>query len=403
VALISDQAISDAEFLAGVRKSLYEHSRLLSPGDTLASLQDLKLWVGEELAFEEGASASFGRILSELWLSEYLDQLPPLLNKFERLASAYFVRRGSVTAFHDFCSAWREGVLRRILSFAEEGLELNDPGHPPVPYALLASGSLGRREQSFEEADRYFLVWTEGDAGYFEQFAYRIMAILDQCGLVGKDALGRISRVFWRGSLDDWDHLSGAQEEVGEPARHLELLSDLRHLSGDESIGREAVRIGRRRLERYRDGDLLSLARAVTEPAFLSILGGIRVEKSGEHVGCFNLVQSGLNPLVAGIRLLAMQHGLDCGPTLSRLAALLSLGELEEDLAGKIESAYRLFAGLKIGKEIALEQPYLDPSGLAATERDRLKAALETVRQLQRVVRRALLGKDQKHKIVQQG
>src|SRR6185369_13200449 len=201
----SGESAKDEELVSAARKALHERSSLLTLDQTLATIQELKHWVGEELTFEEGASASFGRLLSELWHAEYLEQLPPLLNRFERLAAAHFVRRGSVPAFHGFCSAWREGVLRRILHFAEEGPELSDQGEFLPHYALLVSGTLGRREQTLEEAERYFLVWSEGDPHYFEQLAYRVIAILDRFGLVGKEGAALLGRTFWRGSLDDWD------------------------------------------------------------------------------------------------------------------------------------------------------------------------------------------------------
>ncbi|OGU11539.1 MAG: hypothetical protein A2075_23300 [Geobacteraceae bacterium GWC2_58_44] len=395
MAVFAGKTFSDTELLNGARKGLYERSRLLSPDATLSAIQDLKFWVAEELSFEEGASASFGRILSELWHSEYLDQLPPLLNRFERLVCAYFVRRGSVTAFHGFCNAWREGVLRRILLFAEEGLELNDPGHPPVPYALLVAGSLGRREQTLEDGSRYFLVWPEGDEGYFEQFAYRIMAILEQCSLVGDIRPNTVGRILWRGSLADWEELAAAQGEGEELSAHLELLSDLRHVYGDETIGSKATQMARSCLEGYRnDPHITTLAgRQIAAPVALGILGRIRVERTGEHVGSFNLAQSGLTPLVNAVRLLAMQHDLNPGPTLERLTALSTLRILEEPYVKRIEAAYHLLAGLKIGKEIALEQPYICPAGLTPVERQKLKAALETVRHLQRLVRRAVVNR----------
>jgi len=398
VAAIAGEYISDAELVAAARKGLYSKSRLLSPDAAQAAIQDLKLWIGEELAFEESASASFGRILSELWHTEYLDQLPPLLNRFERLASAYFVRRGSVTAFHGFCSAWREGMLRRILLFAEEGPDLNDQGHPPAPYALLASGSVGRREQTLEEAERYFLIWTGGEAGYFEQFSYRVMALLDQCGLIGKEGPASLGRTLWRGSLDDWCNLVDGAPQLQDQSSRLELLADLRHLCGDEAIGRETVRLGRLRLERSRgNAEFLKLAREVVAvPVALGILGGIRVDRSGEHSGCFNPEKTGLYPLVSAVRWLAAQHDLDPGPTLDRLAALRSVGVLEEALAERLSASYHLLAGLKIRREIALEHPYLNPASLTDSENQNLKKALETVRQLQRLIRRLYLGKARK-------
>jgi len=396
VSVLPDESNSEAELMLSIKKGLYDVSRLLSPDAMLSAIQDLKQWVDQELVFEESASASFGRVLSELWHAEYLDQLPPLLNRFERLVSAYFVRRGSVTAFHGFCNAWREGLLQRVLQFAEEGPEVNDQGHAPAPYALLASGSTGRREQTLEEADRYFLVWKGDQAEYFEPFAYRIIAILDQCGLIGKDGPAFLGKALWRGSLDGWSRYLDEEHQAPAETDHLETIADLRHLCGDQELGREATRQARSGLERLRgNGAFLKQARSVVEaPIALGLLGGIRVEKAGEHVGCCNPEQAGLHPLVGAVRLLAAQHHLGPGSTLERLSALGDLGVLEAERVERLTASYHLLAGQKLRREIALESPWFDPAGLSDSEREKLKEALDAVRQLQRLVRCIFLGKD---------
>ena len=380
------------DLVGDARKCLYDQSRLLAPDATLSAIHDLKHWVGEELAFEEAASASFGRIISELAHSEYLDQLPPLLNKFDRLVCAYFIRRGSVPSFHGFCNAWREGVLQRVLLFAEEGLELNDPGDPPVPYALLVAGRLGRREQTLDDENRYFLIWREGDSTYFDRFVYRIMAILEQCGLTGNVGPADIDRFLWRGSLADWERVTSSHSDARNRACP-DLLADLRQVCGDPDVGSEAERLGRLNLERYRSGaPFAALAGPrLAEPVALTILRGIRVEKSGEHVGSFNVARSGLDPLVHAVRLLALQQDLDPAPTLERLSALTQLRVLEEPFAKRLEGAYHLLAGLKIGREMVLEKPYINLASLPATQQQKLKEALRSVSQLQRHLRRMLV------------
>jgi len=402
VAAFPDDHISDTELLIGAKKRLYDRSRLLSPEATLATILDLKGWIAQELAFEEGASASFGRVLSELWHAEYLDQLPPLLNRFERLVSAYFVRRGSVPSFHGFCSAWRDGVLRRILLFAEEGPELNDQGHAPGPYALLASGSTGRREQTLEETERYFLVWGGADSAYFEPFAYRVMAILDHYGLIGKDGPSALSKALWRGSQADWaEYLAGETRASEQPAR-LEILTDLRHLSGDEALGHDAVGQARAEVERGRaQAEYQDLARQVIEaPVALGLMGGLRVEKAGDHVGHCNPETGGLDPLISAVRLLSAQYRLEPGSTLDRLAGLGSVGVFEGAQQEQLVAAYHLLAGMKVRREIALEPPYVDPAVLSEGEREKLKGALEAVRQLQRTVRNIFFGKERNPRVV---
>ncbi|GFO55812.1 hypothetical protein GMSM_28190 [Geomonas sp. Red276] len=393
-----EKQFADPELVSAAKKELFERTRLQSPADTLAAVQDLKKWVTEELSFEHAASASFGRVLNDLWHAEYLDQLPPLLNKFDRLAAAYYVRRGSVTAFYGFCNAWREGLLKRALLFAEEGLEVSDHGHPPAPYALLAGGSLGRREQTMEEGDAYYLVWAGGEGKYFEDFSYRVLAILDQLGVITKDGLGSAARVLWRGSFEEWERFAGLQGQVEFPTRRLEQLSDLRMIAGDETLGREAVLKAVTLLDRYRQGrefDILS-EETVSMPVALGVLGGLLTEMNGPQRGSINLTRCAIYPLVSAVRLLALQEGLDVASTLDRLVILKEMEVLHSGLAERVEAAYHLLAGIKVKKEIALEPAYVTPGSLTAAEQHELKGALEAVRQLQRQVRRILSSKKRK-------
>ncbi|MCM0084455.1 DUF294 nucleotidyltransferase-like domain-containing protein [Geomonas sp. Red32] len=387
-----EKQFADPELVSSAKKELFERTRLLSPHDTLASVQDLKKWVTEELSFEHAASASFGRVLNDLGHAEYLDQLPPLLNKFDRLASAYYVRRGSVTAFHGFCNAWREGLLKRVLLFAEEGLEVSDHGHPPAPYALLASGCLGRREQTMEEGDAFYLVWSGAERKYFEDFSYRVLAILDQLGVISKDGLGSAAHVLWRGSFEEWERFAGFHGDVEFPTRRLEQLSDLRMIAGDETLGRDAVLKAATVLERYREGreyETLS-EETLSMPVALGVLGGLLTEMNGPHRGSINLTRSAIYPLVSAVRLLALQEGLDAASTLDRLTVLKEMEVLHSVLAERVEAAYHMLAGIKVKKEIALEPAYVTPGALTAREQHELKGALEAVRQLQRQIRRIL-------------
>ncbi|UFS68865.1 DUF294 nucleotidyltransferase-like domain-containing protein [Geomonas sp. RF6] len=384
----------ETELLAVLKKSLYERTRRLDPTQTLELIQHLKEWVAEEVTFEEGAAASLGRLLSELSFSQFVDQLPPLMNSFERLVSAYFVRRGSVSGFYSFCNVWRERLIRRTLLLAEEGLELNDLGRPPAPYALLASGMAGRREQTLEDASRYFLIWNGDPADYFNQFAYRILAILQQCSLIGRNAADFLGKVLWRGSYGDWECWVAGDDGIAsdEPSRRLELLADLRFIAGDHGVGEQALRQAQATLERARGTEAYqSMAqRAIGADLALTIAGNVRLERSGVHAGCVDLTAHAMRPLVSLVRFLAVQHGLEAAPTAGRIEALEAIGALEEDLARALSDAHDLFGTLKIRKEIALQPPYVDPAELTPAEQQRLRAGLESVRRLQKATRRVL-------------
>lgn len=394
MAAVPEGVSPETELLAALKKNLYEQTRRLDPTRTLELIQHLKESVTEELTFEEGAAASLGRLLSELSFSQYVDQLPPLLNSFDRLVSAYFVRRGSVSGFYGFCTVWRERLVHRTLLLAEEGLELNDLGRPPAPYALLASGILGRREQTLEDASRYFLVWQDDAGDYFHDFTYRLLAILQQCSLIGRSTSDFMGKVLWRGPLSRWEKWTtgGDDTAVDEPFRRLELVGDLRFIAGDKALGREVLMQGRSLLERARGNEWYEVMaqRAVSAEVALTLGGVLRLERGGEHDGCLKLTQQAIRPLVSLVRFLSVEHGLETAPTVERIRALGSLGVLDQEMVGLLCDAADLFEMLKIRKEIALQPPYLDPDEITPHERYRLRIGLDAVRRLQKATKRAL-------------
>ena len=181
--ILATRSVTD--LMAGVKGKLDEKMAYLLSGEDEELLLGFKGRLEEELAFEEYVSARIADCMAELDRAEYADQLPDLLERFNRTATDHFARRGSVVALHELCTACYDVVMRKALELAAAGMELDSRESPAVPYCFLAGGNAGRMEQTLGDGAEYFLIHEDPSgacSAYFEEFAYRFIAILKLCG-----------------------------------------------------------------------------------------------------------------------------------------------------------------------------------------------------------------------------
>jgi signal-transduction protein with cAMP-binding, CBS, and nucleotidyltransferase domain len=134
------------------------------------------------------------------------------------------------------------------------------------------------------------------------------------------------------------------------------------------------------------------LARKITAmPVALGFFGGLRVERSGEHRGEFNVEEFALAPLVKNITILACRFGLSETGTIPRIKKLVGNGRLDVELGDRLLRAYHEFSRQRIVEDVtrAVEAPsgfYLNPENLNDEDMNNFKNGLESVATLQTIV-----------------
>ena len=173
----------------------------------------------------------------------------------------------------------------------------------------------------------------------------------------------------------------------------LILLSDARFVAGDQAIGTALVGLIRDFEHNYFQV-ILGMARAATEMKVgLKMFGRLWTDRKGEHKGKLNLKLLGWAPLVMNVRILAVRRGVAATNTLERITALEKSGSFSPAAAGALRDAYHLLTRHRILLQIRCRQGeqtdsyFLDPDLLSAGERDELRGALTTIRELQQVLR----------------
>src|SRR6266542_2794149 len=249
--------------------------------------------------------------------------------------------------------------VRRLIELSRAEL-----GPPPCPYAWLAIGSGGRMEQSLYTDQDHAIVYADqlAAADYFGALADRWHLPLTRC------------RELFRSWVD-----------LPEPPAlvEAELFMDFRRVDGElDPAPLDAVLRTGSRVPQF----LVGMARAAVRfPPPLRFTGRIR----DEH-GEVDLKRAGLAGVVLLARLYALLAGSMARSTPDRLAAACSAGTLSDEGAAALAEAYRFLAEVRMRAQLREVAAGNEPTNrvrladLTPEERNRLRCALKTVRQLQR-------------------
>jgi CBS domain-containing protein len=279
----------------------------------------------------------------------------------------------ALTGLHD-------ALTRRLIDLAAAEL-----GPPPCPYAWLAIGSGGRMEQSLSTDQDNAIVYADelAPAGYFHALGTRVIAGLARAGL--RRCPGGYMADRWHLPLARYRELFHRWMDVPEPPAlvEAELFMDFRRVSGElnpEPL--DAVLRNGPRAQQF----LVGMARAAVRfPPPLRFTGRIR----DEH-GELDLKRGGLAGVVLLARLYALSAGSLARSTSDRLAEACSAGTISREGAAALTEAYRLLTELRLAAQLRQVAAGAEPTNrvrladLSADERNRLRRALRSVRQMQR-------------------
>ncbi|WP_460798677.1 putative nucleotidyltransferase substrate binding domain-containing protein [Nocardioides pacificus] len=285
-------------------------------------------------------------------------------------------------------AAVNDALTRRLLVLGEARL-----GPPPCTYSWLALGSHGRGEQVLSSDQDSALAYggpRRGDADPDVYFAVLATTVVDGLARAGiPRCSGGFMATSWRRPLDDYAAFFHRWVDSALPAELLraEVFLDVRPVHGDLDVSRLA---GILEAGRGHGAFMLQMARAAV--AFRPPL------VIGRHVrtahGNLDVKRGGTAAIVLLARLYALAAGSAARTTSLRLEAAREAGTLSVSGVDSLLDAYRLLTGLRLRHQIGQAAEGTTPdnlvplAALSATERQRLLAALRTVRRMQAITER---------------
>ena len=290
-------------------------------------------------------------------------------------------------------------LTRKAAEIAERDMAAAGDGAPPCAYALLVLGSGGRGESLLAMDQDNAIVYAEGEHGdatdqWFERLGGRVADILNSVGVpyckggvMAKNAAWRMSVARWHETVEQWMSRSSPEDIL-----NADIFFDCRPVHGELALG-EGVRTA-------------ALPTAGTSRAFQRMLASsaARFESPFGMFGRFSLdngrvdlKKTGLFPVVATARVVALRHGIDARATFDRLT--LAKADLPDN-AHTIDAlldAHRILIGAVLRQQLRdLERGLrlsnaVRPSELGKHEAQQLRWALEQIPEVQNLLGTPLL------------
>jgi CBS domain-containing protein len=304
------------------------------------------------------------------------ESLPGYARKVTEMVAACLAGGLRPVVIAGFVAQLNDALMRRILHWAHQ-----DMGEPPAPYAWIALGSEGRREQLLLTDQDNALVFADEGASsreWFQALADRANTDLAAAGFPRCPG-GYMARNY-TGTLSEWrDRFAGW---IGDPTAQgvldAAIFFDFRRVAGTLSLDP---------LQEVLDGIpkrpafIRSLVRQALEfrppPLFLLRLRGGATE--------LDLKRQGIAPVVFLARCYALEVGSQARATLERLQAATRAGLMGTDASARVIEAYRYLLGLRLRIQLATLSDGKTPtnivslSQLSAIERSRLKDSLAAI------------------------
>ena len=400
---VPDSQLDPQPVVAELLRPLLEQARYLDSGEILQFLQAFREQLDGEIHQIDGFSDRRGRLLAEIPECREYARLGELHRELNELEMAEFLKVQSVGALHHNCTEYRDLLAERAVRLVEEELRDSGKGAPPVPYALLSTGSDGRDEQTLITDQDHLIVYgddggEEADA-WFTEYSLLLVDRLEEIGF--KKCTGDMmpSNPTWRGSYQQWRRriicivrYECNPEDFGKNMMNLIVLSDARYVVGDRKLAESLVETIRSVEQDYFQA-LWGMAKAATEMKLaLGFLKRLWTEASGEHKEEFNLKLLAWAPLIMNVRILAINQGIPATNTIRRVELLQQEKSFSPTVAAGLIEAYevltrhRILLQIRVIKGIQKDSYYLNPYELPTDEREKIRQALLRIEELQKTI-----------------
>jgi len=260
---------------------------------------------------------------------------------------------------------------------------------------FLEFGSGGREEQVIgSDQDNGLLMRIDPDEDELDEATQSIVVALDGAGLILCDGGVMISNEEWRGDFDEW--LARLTRWLSNPAEkgswQSGLILDFQAVFGP----RHDVQLLRDRLWEYVRTKPIAVSLLINELTDyrlpLTMFGAFISEKSGQWQGHLNIKNSILAHLTNSARILALKYDLSPSNTCDRVRLLAKAGHISAKHGERLLDAWeylqrkRLQIGLDCDREGIPPHNYVNPTTLDKSEKARLKASIQAVEKLVRLV-----------------
>lgn len=269
---------------------------------------------------------------------------------------------------------------------------------PPVGFAWLALGSMGRREQLLLTDQDNALVFENVPADdyqrvkkYFLKLAENVNKKLNTAGyeycpanMMAKNPKWCLSVQEWKKQFDNW---------ITTPSHDKIMLStiffDYSFVYGKKELTDQMTASIYQSINKYEIFLNYLGVNALKNPPPLSFFRNFLVEDSGEHKNQFDVKARALMPLTDAARLLALSHNLqEANNTVERFEKIAELEPHNSDLYQACIESFNLLLKFRTQQGLQHEDSgrYIDLNLLSKTDKLHLRSAFKPIKAVQELI-----------------
>ncbi|MEW9698521.1 DUF294 nucleotidyltransferase-like domain-containing protein [Paenibacillus sp. SI8] len=347
---------------------------------------------------------SMEQILERIIHSEQFDEMRVTRDQVHEMFREHLLFSHS-SEFGRNVNEIHDALIRRTIQLAEQIVEDEGYGKPPVPYAFILFGSGGRREQTLWSDQDNGLIYEDSSEHseealelYFTQLVTWILHGLDTLGYPPCEGNVVSSNKQWRKPVTQYVEmmLGWFQEPNWENVRYLLILADMRCIYGAEYL---VDRLKREFLSYVHENPSVLkylLSNTLHHKISLGVFGHLIKERYGEDAGGFDIKYGAYIPIVNGIRLMSILAVIHQSSTLERIEQLRGSSVISENHANEWHQAFAIALKLRDITPFQVEDHiYSTRSKLRADQltkdlRQELKYCLRVGMDLQKYVKKSI-------------
>ncbi|NLS13065.1 cyclic nucleotide-binding/CBS domain-containing protein [Vibrio sp. SM6] len=284
---------------------------------------------------------------------------------------------------------------QRLAELAEEQL-----GPPPIPYCLVAMGSMARDEQLIvTDQDNALILDNSYDetlhGEYFAELAKFVCDGLDQCGYSYCTGDIMATNPKWRKTREEWETCFADWIDNPNPERLLNssIFFDITGVYGRRKWAEQLSSFIVRRARRNNRFLACMAHNAINRTPPLGFFKDFVMEKDGRHRNSINLKRRGTAPLADLVRVHALAVGSRAQNSFERLDDIIAAGILPNGRGQDLRDAMELIYMVRIRHQaLDLENGEtpdnsVEPENMSEFERRNLKAAFQILSNAQNFIK----------------
>ncbi|WP_055443232.1 DUF294 nucleotidyltransferase-like domain-containing protein [Lacinutrix himadriensis] len=330
-------------------------------------------------------------LIKEIKRATSAESLKFIREKAQELLKNYIEQHIPISFIANIISAINDAITKRIILLSITEIQ----EEPPVPFAWLAIGSQGRKEQLLLTDQDNALVFEdvsedkkEATTSYFLKLAKGINNKLNTVGFELCPANMMASNPKWCLSVTEWK--AQFKNWITHPDQDKIMLCniffDYDLVYGNHELVDEMSTSIFEAIDSYEIFLNFMGRDALKNPAPLSFFRNFLVEDSGEHKDQFDIKARAIMPLVDAARLLVLSHNTkDVNSTIARFKKLAEIEPQTKDLYESCISAFRILLRFRTQQGLKNNDSgrFIDLNSLSKADRLKLKGCFKPIKDIQ--------------------